>query len=68
MKIIKEGTVVSFVCVSCDCEFLVGVNSTRCNDGNYYTKCPMCGTECHANVTDVIVPGLKKEKKGDIAP
>ena len=55
MKIIKHGTTVKFICPNCDCEYEVGINSARTNDGgeNYYSTCPCCGAECHADVKDV---------------
>ena len=62
MKIIKDGKVVTFVCTACGCEYVAGINSVRCNDGNYYAACPICGARCHANITDVIMPGTKREE------
>jgi len=50
MKIIKKGTIVSFVCASCGCEFVVGIHAVKDEDGNYYTGCPICGVTCHADV------------------
>ena len=65
MKIIKEGRVVSFECTSCGCEYLAGINSTRDNDGNYYAACPMCGAECHANITALNQPGQMRKVRDD---
>ena len=52
MKIIKKGTVISFVCESCGCKFVIGIHGiveTDSNDENYYTDCPICGARCHAD-------------------
>lgn len=58
--IIKKGKIIYFICLSCDCEFTVGIHSVKSNDGNYYCSCPMCGMECH---TDVAEQGDKKGGK-----
>ena len=53
MKIIKKGTVISFVCESCGCKFVIGIHGVVTDDGNgenYYTGCPICGVTCHADV------------------
>ncbi len=52
MKVIKKGTVISFSCGACNCEFVAGINvvNTPDNGENYYVCCPVCGTECHATV------------------
>ena len=61
MKIIKNGIVISFVCASCNCKFVVGIHEvvTDGNGKNYHTYCPICGTECHADVN-------AREQKGNI--
>lgn len=53
MLIKKKGIIVSFICKSCGCEFDCGIKSVIESDGNYYCNCPMCGTDCHADVNDV---------------
>lgn len=53
MKIIKKGKVVPFECQSCEGKFVAGIHSAKESDGNYYTLCPMCGSECHADVVDI---------------
>ena len=50
MKIIKKGTVISFVCESCGCKFVIGIHAVKDENGNYYTGCPICGVTCHADV------------------
>ena len=50
MKVIKKGTVVSFVCASCGCEFVAGIHAVKDENGNYYVHCPICGAECYADV------------------
>ena len=56
MKIIKKGTVVQFLCATCDSEFVIGIKAAETPDKgeNYYAVCPVCGAECHAECTDVI--------------
>ena len=64
MLILEKGTVLSFVCDGCDCEFIAGIHSVETPDGgeNYYCKCPMCGIECHTDrVYKDIVRSAKKE-------
>ena len=56
MLIKKKGTIVSFICTSCGCEFDYGIKSIIERDGNYYCNCPMCGADCHADVNDVKNP------------
>ena len=58
MKIIKQGTVVQFLCHSCGSEFVVGIKVVESPDKgeNYYTNCPVCGAECHADCKDVKKP------------
>lgn len=53
MIIRKKGIVVSFSCVSCGCEFIIGIKSVNEIDGNYFCSCPMCGLDARANIQDV---------------
>lgn len=53
MKIVKKGKVIPFICGSCRCEFLAGINGIQNNNGNYYAECPMCGTDCHTDIVDI---------------
>lgn len=63
MIIKKIGTVLEFVCRSCDTVFIAGINAVECTtDANYYCKCPVCGAECH---TDASKQPLKKAVKLD---
>ena len=52
MKIVTKGVTVWFSCKACGCVFRVGINSVDSPDKgeNYYSDCPMCGAECHADV------------------
>ncbi len=51
MRIKKMGTVLEFRCASCNSVFDVGINSVKSMDANYYCKCPVCGAECHTDVS-----------------
>lgn len=53
MKIVKEGVTVQFDCKSCGCLFRAGIHSVKTPDNgeNYYVECPMCGSECHADIS-----------------
>lgn len=63
MIVKKTGTVLEFVCWSCDSVFVAGINSVkRTADANYYCKCPVCGAECH---TDAAKQPSKKAVKSD---
>lgn len=53
MRIIKEGHVIPFDCRSCECRFVVGVKQIKSCDGNYYCRCPECGSECHTDMSDL---------------
>ena len=53
MKIIKKGKTIPFICTSCDCQFAVGIHSVEELDGNYYANCPMCGWNCHTDITRI---------------
>lgn len=53
MKIVKEGHVIIFDCTSCGCRFVVGAKQLSTTDGNYYARCPECGTECHTDMSDL---------------
>ena len=59
MQIKKMGNVIEFSCGSCGGIFYAGVNETDNSNGNYYCKCPMCGSECH---TDVAKQSNKKHE------
>jgi hypothetical protein len=52
MKIVKRGVTVRFDCESCGCLFRAGIHIvyTPDNGENYYAECPICGSECHADV------------------
>ena len=51
MRIKKMGTVLEFMCASCNSVFVAGINSVSSMDGNYYCICPVCGAECHTDVS-----------------
>ena len=52
MRVLKSGEVVEFICDSCGCVFVAGINSIeRTTDGNCYCRCPMCGADCHTDVS-----------------
>lgn len=52
-KIIKEGLVIPFSCLICECSFVVGINALKSDDGNFYYTCPACGTRCHTDVAKI---------------
>ena len=58
MLIKKKGRVLYFICLACDCEFVVGIHAVENDDGNFYRKCPMCGADCHTDYS---------KQKGDTA-
>lgn len=51
MLIKKKGETIEFACQSCGCEFVAGIRSVSTSDGNYYCACPMCGADCHTDVS-----------------
>lgn len=63
MKVITWGTTVKFFCKSCGSEFVVGINIVKTPDKgeNYYSYCPVCGGECHAD-TNAIKRGNENAK------
>lgn len=52
MIIRKMGKVIEFTCRSCEGTFAAGINTVQNSNGNYYCKCPMCGSECYTNVAE----------------
>ena len=51
MLILKKGETITFDCPACGCEFVAGIKAVKTDQGNYYCKCPMCGSECHTDVS-----------------
>lgn len=51
MKVIVKGEIVQFSCSSCGAVFVAGIRVVETPDKgeNYYTHCPVCGSECHAD-------------------
>lgn len=53
MRIIKEGHVIPFDCFPCGCRFVVAIKQVKDIDGNYYSNCPECGSQCHTSMSDL---------------
>ena len=55
MRVISKGETITFNCDGCHSKFIAGFYETKeveKSEGNYYTRCPVCGHECYSNVVE----------------